>query len=260
MNRLELRRPRDVGGLFRDAMAVLAGHAGLFFLLSAAVAIPAELIVEGIGQDKLTSAYDSSPSATDQIVPALVGVLVVSPIISAICIYALHEIAAGQRPQAGKVLVAGFEAFTPLFAAVVLAAVGVVIGFIFLIVPGIILLVRWYFVPQAVVIEGARGAGALSRSFQLVQGRWWRTFGLVALANLSIVIPGLLLLVPFTAIAESTDRAVWELVGSIVATSITTPFVALYSTLLYYDLVARAESPYAAGGPGGPEMPPPPRP
>ena len=29
-----------------------------------------------------------------------------------------------------------------------------------LIVPGIYLFVRWYFVPQAVVIEGARGAGA----------------------------------------------------------------------------------------------------
>ena len=60
-----------------------------------------------------------------------------------------------------------------------------------------------------------------------------------------------------TALAESTDRAVWELVGSIVATSITAPFLALYSTLLYYDLVARAESPYAGDGHGGPESPPP---
>jgi hypothetical protein len=248
VTRLELRRPRDVGELFRNAWAVFAGHAGLFVLLSAAVAIPAELIVEGIGQEKLTSGYDSSPSATDQVVPAIVGVLVVSPIVTAICIYALRDIAGGQRPAAGEVLVAGFEAFTPLFAAVVLAAVGVVLGFILFIVPGIFLLVRWYFVPQVVVIEGARGSGALSRSFQLVQGRWWRTFGLAALPNLAIVIPGLLLVVPFAAIAESTDRAIWEMIGSIVATSITTPFVALYSTLLYYDLVARARSPFASGG------------
>ena len=155
-------------------------------------------------------------------------------------------------------LVSGFEAFTPLFGAVVLAALGVVLGLICFIVPGVFLLVRWYFVPQAVVIEGARGTGALAHSFGLVQGRWWRTFGLVALPNLAIVVPGLLLLVPFAAIAESTDRAVWELVGSIVATSVTTPFVALYSTLLYYDLAARAESPFASGEPGGPEAPPPP--
>jgi len=43
----------------------------------------------------------------------------------------------------------------------------------------------------------------------------------------------------------------------VVATSVTTPFVALYSTPLYYDLVARAESLFADGGLGGPEAPPP---
>jgi hypothetical protein len=40
-------------------------------------------------------------------------------------------------------------------------------------------------------------------------------------------------------VAESADRAVWALVGTAVTTSVTTPFVALYSTLLYYDLLAR---------------------
>jgi len=50
---------------------------------------------------------------------------------------------------------------------------------------------------------------------------------------------GLILLTPFTTVAESTDRAVWALIGSAVTTSVTTPFVALYSTLLYYDLLAR---------------------
>jgi hypothetical protein len=257
---LELRRPREVGDLFRDAWAVVWSQASLFIVVSAAVAIPAGVIVEGIGQGMLTSSYDSSPSPLDQVIPVFVGLLVVGPIITAICIYALREVAAGARPAAGQVLVAGFEAFTPLFAAVVLAAAGVLLGLILFIVPGVFLAVRWYFVPQAVVIEGARGAGALSRSGQLVQGRWWRTLGLVALANLAVAIPGLLVLAPFTALADSTDRAVWELVGSIVATSITTPFLALYSTLLYYDLVARAESPYAGDGHGGHEPPLPPRP
>jgi uncharacterized membrane protein len=162
-----------------------------------------------------------------------------TPIITAICIYALHSIAEGERPSRGQVFVAGFEAFTPLFGAVALAALGIAIGFLALIVPGVYLAVRWYFVPQTVVIEGARGPAALTRSGELVQGFWWRTFGLVLLANLAIAIPGFLLLTPFTAIAASTDQAIWALVGTIVTTSVTTPFVALYSTLLYYDLLAR---------------------
>jgi len=236
---LELRRERDVGALFRDSLAVFGRHALLFIALSAAVAIPAELIVEGVGLEMLTGSYDDSPPLAEMAIPALVKFLVVTPIIAAICIYALHQIAAGERPSAGQVFVAGFEAFSPLFAAVALAVAGIVLGFAALIVPGIYLTVRWYFVPQAVVIEGARGPLALSRSGLLVEGFWWRTFGLVVLANIAIAIPAFILLTPFAGIAESTDRAVWALVGSAVTTSITTPFVALYSTLIYYDLLAR---------------------
>jgi hypothetical protein len=189
--------------------------------------------------EMLTSSYDSTPAIADTVIPAIVEFLVITPIIAAICIYALHQIADGERPSAGQVLVAGFEAFTPLFAAVGLAAAGIALGLIALIVPGIYLAVRWYFVPQCVVIEGARGPQALSRSALLVTGFWWRTFGLVLLANVVVAIPGFILLAPFTAVAESTDRAVWALIGSAVTTSVTTPFVALFSTLLYYDLLAR---------------------
>jgi hypothetical protein len=139
--------------------------------------------------------------------------------------------------------VAGFEAFALLFGAVLLAAIGIAAGFVALFLPGVYLFIRWYFVPQAVVIEGARGPAALSRSSQIVQGSWWRSFGSVVVANVAVVIPGLLLLIPFNAIASSTDQAVWALLGTILASSVTTPFVALYSTLLYYDLLARRPSP-----------------
>ena len=238
-SRLQLEQVRDVGGLFRDSLRVFRGHAWLFVLLSAAVVIPVEVAVEGIGLEMLTSSYDESPPLAESIVPTVVGFLVMTPIITAICIHALHSIAAGAPPSPGQVFVAGFEAFTPLFGAVVLAALGIAIGFLALIVPGVYLAVRWYFVPQAVVIEGARGPNALRRSGQVVEGSWWRTFGLVLLANIAVAIPALVLLAPFTAIAASADQAVWALIGTILATSVTTPFVAIYSTLLYYDLLAR---------------------
>jgi hypothetical protein len=236
---LQLREARDVGALFRESLRVFLGHARLFILLSAAVVIPVEIAVEGIGLEMLTSSYDESPPLAEAIVPTVVGFLVMTPIITAICIHALHSISAGERPSPGQILVAGFEAFTPLFGAVVLAALGIAIGFLALIVPGVYLAIRWYFVPQAVVIEGARGPDALRRSGQAVAGFWWRTFGLVLLANLAVAIPGFVLLAPFTAIASSADQAVWALIGTILVTSVTTPFVAIYSTLLYYDLLAR---------------------
>jgi hypothetical protein len=239
VNPLQLREARDVGALFRQSLQVFVAHAWLFILLSVAVVLPVELVVEGIGLEMLTSSYDESPPLVESAVPTVVGFLVMTPIITAICIHALHSISANAQPSPGQIFVAGFEAFTPLFGAVVLAALGIAIGFLALIVPGVYLAVRWYFVPQAVVIEGARGPNALTRSGQVVEGFWWRTFALVLLANIAVAVPAFVLLAPFTAIAASSDQAVWALIGTILATSVTTPFVAIYSTLLYYDLLAR---------------------
>jgi hypothetical protein len=106
-------------------------------------------------------------------------------------------------------------------------------------VPGVYLFVRWFFVPQVVVIEETRAPGALQRGGELVAGMWWRTFGLVVLVNLAVALPALLLTAPFAAIATSSERALWSMVGTIVTETVTGPFVAIYATLLYYDLRAR---------------------
>jgi hypothetical protein len=59
------------------------------------------------------------------------------------------------------------------------------------------------------------------------------------LVNLAAVLVAVLVGSPFTAAANSSDRALWALIGQIVAGTLTQPFAALYSTLLYYDLRAR---------------------
>jgi hypothetical protein len=236
---LELPRPRDITALFGDAFRVYRARAGTFLLVSAAIVVPAELVVSGVGLEQLTASYDASPPPAETIIRTAVSFLVVAPLITATCIYALRDLAAGTAPRAGRTLAAGFDAFAPIFLAVLLAAVGIALGLVLLIVPGVYLAVRWYFVPQAVVLEGARGPQALTASGQVVEGFWWRAAGIVLLANLAATVPSLVLIEPFAAIASSTDRAVWSLVGQTAAETVATPFVALLSTLLYYDLRAR---------------------
>lgn len=240
---LELSRPRDVPALLGDSLAVYRRNAGTFLALAAAVVVPVELVVQGIGLERLTAPYDESPSPAEAAVAAVVGLLVVAPLVTAICIHALRGVAAGGSPGARESIVAGFEAFTPIFLAVLLAAAGIALGLAALIIPGVYLAVRWYFVPQAVVLEGARGPGALARSGRAVTGFWWRTLGLVLLANVAALIPAALLSAPFTAIAESSDRAAWALAGSMAAEIVTAPFVALFSTLVWFDLGARRQRP-----------------
>jgi hypothetical protein len=236
---IQLDRPRDITALFGDSLGVYLRHATVFIALSAAVVVPVYVVVQGIGLEQFTAAFDDSQSLAETAVPTVVRFLVVAPLITAICIYALRSVAEGGRPGAGESFVSGFEAFTPLFLAILLAAVGIAAGLLLLIVPGVYLAVRWFFVPQAVVLDGARGPQALSRSGEIVEGFWWRTFGLVIMVNLAALLPGIVLAAPFTAIASSSDRAVWSMIGTMLAETVTTPFVALFSTLLYYDLRAR---------------------
>jgi hypothetical protein len=236
---LVLERPRDLNTLLRDALTVFARHLGPFIALSAVVVVPVHLVVSGVGLEQITADYDRSPGVAEAVIPTLVSFLVVAPLINAICIHALRSVAEGGRPRARNSIVEGFEAFAPIFLAILLAAVGIAAGLVLLILPGIFLAVRWYFVPQAVVLEGARGPAALSRSWDLTGGFWWRTFGILVVGNLIALLPGLLVSAPLAAVAESTDRAAWSLVGAIATETITAPFLALLSTLLYYDLRAR---------------------
>jgi Membrane domain of glycerophosphoryl diester phosphodiesterase len=235
---IELERQRDTGALLRDSFVVYTRHFWTFLALGALVVVPAELIVSGVGMAQLTARYDSSPSVAEAVIPAVVSYLVVAPLITAICVYALRSVAAGGSPKAREAVVKGFESFSPIFFAVLLAAAGILVGAI-LILPGLYFFVRWYFVPQAVVLEGARGRSALRASGRLVEGAWWRTLGLIVLVNILALLAAVVLNAPFAAAADRADRAVWALIGEIVASTVVQPFGALYSTLLYFDLRER---------------------
>ncbi len=235
---IELERPRDAGALLRDSLSVYLRHFWTFLALGAVVVVPAQLVVSGVGLEHLSASYDASPDFAGWAIPGAVSYLVVAPLITAICVFALRSMAGGGTPHAREAIVKGFELFTPIFFAVLLAALGIALGLL-LIVPGVYLFVRWYFVPQAVVLEDAREAGALRASSRLVEGAWWRTFGLVVLVHVAALLVGVLIGAPFTAAADSTDRAIWSLAGQTLAGAFTQPFGALYSTFLYYDLRAR---------------------
>lgn len=239
---LNLGRPRDVRELFRDSLLLYARHFGLFLLIAVAVVAPVQLVVSGIGLEELTSAYRDDSSLARTGIPTAVSFLVATPLITAAIIFALGSLAKGEQPRAGSSLQAALDLFTPLFAAVLLAAAGIALGLLAFVVPGIYLAVRWYFVTQTVAIDGARGSKALARSWDMVQDAFWRTFAILLLANLATTVPGILILTPLTAAAEAVDREAVLLVGEIVAESLTTPFIALVSTLLYYDLRTRKAS------------------
>lgn len=68
-----------------------------------------------------------------------------------------------------------------MFMAMIVYALAVLLGFVLLIVPGLILAISLMFAQFSVVLDSLGPIQALNRSHNLVWGHWWRTLGLLLL-------------------------------------------------------------------------------
>ncbi len=241
--RLELLRPRDIGALFGDSLRAYFRYFPSFLAIGAAVVVPVELVVSGIGLGQLSGGFDSKATTAGLGIVFAETYLLIGPLIAAMVIHALLAVADGRRPQTGPAIMSGLEAFRAVFLAVLIGAAGVLLGLFLFIVPGLWLWVRWVFAPQAVVVDSRRGVNALERSAELVTGSWWRVFGVLVFIVVATGIAGTVIQAPFVALAKSADSSAIWLAGTTIASTLTAPFEALMLTLLYFDLLARRSLP-----------------
>lgn len=128
----------------------------------------------------------------------------------------------------------------------ILYVLGLGLGFVLCVIPGIYLYVAWTVAVPVLLFEDLRGRRALGRSRRLLKGRWWPTAAVLLLVFilsgiLASVIQGVLL-----AAVSSSDSDLVAAIGNGIAQAgaavLTTPFGAAISTVLYYDALVRKEA------------------
>jgi glycerophosphoryl diester phosphodiesterase family protein len=142
------------------------------------------------------------------------------------------------RPQLPAIIVGGL-----------LAGLGIALGLVLLIVPGLILLTWWIVLIPVIVLEERSAGEAFGRSRELVRGHAWSVFGVIVLTILIVIgfnIVLSLLLLPVSDWLRS-------FVSNIVVGTVVTPFVVVTWTTLYYRLRAAKEPP--AEAPAAPAAP-----
>jgi hypothetical protein len=239
---VDLRRPRDVGALIGDAFAIYFREFRTFFVIALAVVVPVNVIVEGVGLGQLTADYDPSPGPAENLIPIVSSFLLVAPLTNAMCIYALLDLADGEKPRAFATIQRGLDVFAPLLVVMLLYAGAVVLGAFALIVGAVVAFVFFGFCIQAAVVEGKRGPEALRRSWQLVRPAWLRVTGVTLLANLLVGLLSAVVGAPFLGAADSSGSAAYQLVGTTVGGVLFAPPAALIITLLYFDQRTRTGS------------------
>jgi hypothetical protein len=127
------------------------------------------------------------------------------------------------QPRLGAVIVAG-----------VLAAIAIGIGFVFLVVPGLILLTIWSMLVPVIVFEGRTAGESFGRSRDVVRGHGWSVFGLILVTFLLVAIASGIIRLAFAPLPDFLDG--W--LGSLVAHSLTIPFAAAALTTAYFRLTS----------------------
>jgi hypothetical protein len=123
--------------------------------------------------------------------------------------------------------------------ASILAGLGIAIGLILLIVPGLVLLTWWVLIIPVIVLEGKSAGEAFSRSRELVRGHGWSVFGVIVLTFLLLVAFSIVLSLVLTPVADWLQ----SFISNIVSGTLTAPFIAVVWTLLYHRLRGTAPAP-----------------
>jgi hypothetical protein len=172
---------------------------------------------------------------------------------------AVVDILDGRRDHTvGSLFSAASPFIGTLIGAGILAGIGITIGFILIIVPGLILLTIWAVIVPAIVIDKTGVMGAFGRSRQLVRDNGWRVFGvIVVLFLLQVVVGGVL-----SAIADGvSDTFAGYAIADLIGRVLIVPLSAIAATVMYVELRRIKGEPLAADTTGGvpepaPEPPP----
>jgi hypothetical protein len=246
----EIERPRSVAEIIGEALDIYQGHPLLFLILALGVIAPYELAVLAVtGVGPLVSSAHQNVGVTYLLL--LLDTAMVGPLVSALHVHAVLDIGRGGRPRFQAVVLRALRVLPVVVAAVIVSTAGIFLGLLALIVPGVLLALRWAVVAQVAALENEGWIPSLERSRELTREHYGHIFGLLLI--ITLLNAGILFGV--RAIPLGNTSGVASVAAGIAARTITASFSALTFALLYFDLRARsAEGPPARSTPEYPHL------
>jgi len=247
-------RPLSVGEVLDASFKVVRQSFSTLVLCVLVVALPLNIVNtlilastrdNAFNLDVATNEVSTGTAVAGQLATGLLS-LVLTTLAAAACFRAVSGAYLGEKLTVGESLSFAASRVLPLIWLSILYVIGLIIPFLFFLIPGIWLSVAWSVSYPALLSEDVRGTKALGRSFKLTRGRWWPTFGaLVVMYLIVLVISGILgVLLGATLVASTDSEAVAAVLTTIINTVsslITLPLFAAVLTIIYYDLRVRKE-------------------
>jgi hypothetical protein len=271
-------RPLPLADLLDETFKMYRGNFGLLLVLSIIAEIPATLqaflsgsylqVGQSIGifQNLNNPAYlqriqQSQQNPFSSIVGTLLGyaVLLITLPVAVLVIQATLHLAMGRPATVEGVFRDVLRRYWGIYGALFLTGLAAIAC---LCPPlGIWILVGFAVATPALLEERIGPIDALSRSWDLVRGNWWRVFGILIVTRLLIGVVtyalSLLFVIPAFLVPGLSDvvRGSILLLSTQALTAVVNPVFGIVVTLLYFDLRVRKEAidleqmAYTAAGP-----------
>lgn len=236
-----------LSGVLTEAWGLYRRFAGHFLLISFAIYVITAILV----------ALLSLAGVVGAILGAIIG-FAATYVVQASLIKAVQDVRDGRVDlDLSETVRAAVPFILPVIGASILAGIGIAIGFVLLIVPGLILLTFWCLIIPFIVLAGSGVFEAFGNSMRTVRGHAWRVFGTYVLVFLILIAFTIVLGVVLALLPQFLR----SFVNNVVAGTLIAPFLALVATLIYYRLTAaQAGQPYTPTGPAGAQVWEPPYP
>jgi hypothetical protein len=218
------------------------------------------VVAEALTGQLSAPVIDVAEGSTAELGATVTGVIgwllaaIVGAVLTGMIVVVVSEDVLGRRTSIRTVVRAVRPRLGALVLASVLAGVLPYLGLVLLVVPGVLLWGAWALTTPALIIEGLGPVRALRRSWRLAVPAFWSVWGIRALSMLIGLLMQAILVLPFIVVAsgvasllDPASTAIPRLVlvltvlGSIVAGTVVSPFLAGVQALLYVDRRMRAE-------------------
>jgi len=226
--------------LYRDTLSQTLVPAALGALIGG---IPVAMVLADGPQPPQASTIDWSAFGLALLFQAVVNLTVQGMLLKIMALRARN----GVNLEASEAFHAGVAMLPSMFIAAVIYFLCFAALCLLLVLPGIWILVAGALAPTAIALEGRDPLAAIKRSVALVRGKWWRTFGLLMLAGMVMILGYLLCAALVKPLADAAFGGGWptEAALTTVIGAVFTPMFNALMVIVFLD--------YAGGEAGAPE-------
>jgi hypothetical protein len=160
--------------------------------------------------------------------------LVLGQVVTITLIYGTVQSLRGNKVGISEALSQGMSRLPAAIGVAILAGLGIGLGMILLIVPGLFLMTMWAVAIPSAVIEKTGVGASFTRSASLTEGRRWRVFGAIVVSW--IVIMAITMAIAFALVGASGGAGSVVFIVLWVVGAVLQAYMSSLSGVLYYFL------------------------